>query len=41
MSAVGILAIDYAALLQEAVETGQLDPSPYMGPAWSMSIPAN
>ena len=38
---VGVSAIDYAALAQAAVMGNSLGISPYMGPAWSMSIAAN
>eukprot|EP00966_Prymnesium_polylepis_P077407 1793199-Prymnesium_polylepis.1 len=37
----GVSAIDYAGLAQDAVEGGALSVSPYMGPAWSVSIAAN
>jgi acyl transferase domain-containing protein/acetyltransferase-like isoleucine patch superfamily enzyme len=38
---VGISQVEYAALAQEAIHNQQLDTSPYLGPAWSVSIAAN
>jgi 3-oxoacyl-(acyl-carrier-protein) synthase len=38
---VGISQIEYASLSREAVRNKELDVSPYLGPAWSLSIAAN
>lgn len=38
---VGISQVEYAALAQQAIRDEQIDTSPYLGPAWSLSIAAN